>query len=78
MLHHRILWLAAGGIALILLLFVWAWPFGGYDGTSVTGGVALTLGVIVALALGIGLIAVILHGRRSRRDEAVRRATHRD
>lgn len=75
MLRHRIPWLAIGVVVLILVLLGWAWPFVGHDGTSETGGVAVTLGVIVALALGIGLIAIILYGRRSRRDEAVRRAS---
>jgi hypothetical protein len=36
--QHRILWPVVGGVVLILALFGLIWAFGGYDGTSSTGG----------------------------------------
>jgi hypothetical protein len=73
--QHRILWPVVGGVVLILALFGLIWAFGGYDGTSSTGGMGAALGIIAPIALGIGLMALIFYGRRSRRDEKVHRTT---
>jgi drug/metabolite transporter (DMT)-like permease len=76
MLHRPSRLAIAGALALVLLGTFWA--FGGYNGMSLAGGMAVTLGVAAAAALGIGLMSVILEGRRSRRDEAVRRSPPAD
>jgi hypothetical protein len=62
-------------VGLILILLGSMWVLGSFEGMSLSAGWAVTLGVGAAMALGIGLMAVILFGRRSRRDEAVHRAT---
>ena len=67
---------AAGGV-LVLVLLGAIWAFGGYDGLGVVGGLALTLGIVVAVTLGVSLMMIILRGHRSRRDEAVHRKTGR-
>lgn len=66
---------AAALLALVLIAATWA--FGGYDGLGVAGGLGVTFGILVVAAVGAVLMAVILRGRRSRRDEAVRRMTGR-
>lgn len=65
----------AGVLVLVLLGAVWA--FGGFDGLSVAGGLAVVLGIVVVAALGTALMTVVMRGRRSRRDEAVHRRTGR-
>lgn len=70
----RILWPVIGCVG-ILIGAVWA--FGGPDGLSSVGGMGLTLGIVATLVVGVGLMAVILYGRRSRRDRMVdRRSRH--
>ena len=78
MMQHRFFWPVIACVGLILVLLGSVWVLGGYEGMSFTAGWALTLGVGAAMALGIGFMAVIFYGRRSRRDEAVRRATGDD
>ena len=41
-----------------------------------TAGWAVALGVVATLAVGIGLMAIIFQGRRSRRDRLVDRNQH--
>ncbi|PWC52418.1 hypothetical protein [Azospirillum sp. TSO22-1] len=69
----RILWPVIGCIA-VLLAAVWA--FGG--GMSPVGGMGLALGIVGTLVVGVGLMAIILYGRRSRRDRMVDRGVRRD
>lgn len=69
----RILWPVVA-CAAVLLASIWA--FGG--GLSSVGGMGLTLGIAGTLVVGIGLMAVILYGRRSRRDRMVDRGARRD
>jgi hypothetical protein len=79
--QNRILWPAIACIGLILVLLGSTWALGGYDEMSSASSVTLTLltlGVIVPIAVGIGFVALIIYGRRSRRDEAVHRATRND
>ena len=72
--HHRFFWPAIVCIALILVLIGMTWALGGYQGTGVGGGVTLMLGIAVPVVVVVGILAIILYGRRSRRDEAVHRA----
>jgi hypothetical protein len=65
----------AGVLVLVLLGAVWA--FGGFDGLSVAGGLAVVFGIVVVAALGTVLMTVVMRGRRSRRDEVVHRRTGR-
>jgi hypothetical protein len=76
--RYRILGPVIVCVGLLLVLLGSIWALGGYDELGVTTGWALTLGVGATMAVGIGFIAVILYGRRSRRDEAVHRATGDD
>ena len=73
--QHRVLWPAIGGGGLALVTLGSIWALGGYDGASFA---ALTLGIIAPIAVGIGFVALIFYGRRSRRDEAVDRTAHND
>ncbi|HYG87473.1 MAG TPA: hypothetical protein VD978_14535 [Azospirillum sp.] len=73
--QHQLLWPVIG-CAIILVGTIWA--FGGYDELSTAGGIGLTWGIVATLMVGIGLMAVILYGRRSRRDRVVDRATRHD
>jgi hypothetical protein len=73
--QSRLLWPIIGcGVIMFGLILA----FGGYDGLSSIGGMGLMLGVIATLAVGVGLMAVILYGRRSRRDRTVDRGIRHD
>lgn len=65
----------AGALTLVLLAATWI--FGGYDGLSTAGGLAVTFGIAVVATLGVVLMTIVRRGRRSRRDEAVHRQTGR-
>jgi hypothetical protein len=61
--------LSSGAAILLLLLATWA--FGGFEGLSAVGVFSLLIGVIVAVAGGVGLMALVFYSDRSERDEAV-------
>jgi len=69
--QHRNPWLAIGGIGAILVLLGSVWVLSGSQEVSATG---LVLGVTIPIAVGVGFAALIIRGRRSRRDEQVHRA----
>ena len=71
--ERRFVWPAVCCLGLALVAIGLVWAFGDYAGISLTAGWAVALGVAATMALGLGLMAVIFHGRRSRRDQAVDR-----
>jgi hypothetical protein len=72
--QSRFLWPVVVCVGLVLLALVWA--FGDREGLDQTAGWAVALGVVATLAVGIGLMAIIFQGRRSRRDRLVDRNQH--
>jgi len=72
--QSRFLWPVVVCVGLVLLALVWA--FGDREGLNQTAGWAVALGVAATLAVGIGLMAIIFQGRRSRRDRLVDRNQH--
>jgi hypothetical protein len=67
-------WIAriiAATVGVIVVLLVFTWLLGGFAGMTARGDVALTLGVIVAVGLGIGLMTLVFYSSRTERDEAV-------
>jgi hypothetical protein len=72
--QSRFLWPVVVCVGLVLLALVWA--FGNREGLDQTAGWAVALGVAATLAVGIGLMAIIFQGRRSRRDRLVDRNQH--
>ena len=69
-------WVAvAGAVAVVILLIVvitQVWAGLGDSGMSTGGWVALVLGVLATLALGIGLMALVFISSRRGYDEAGR------
>ena len=57
----------AGAIGAVLAL---AWVFGGFDteGISTNGIVAMVLGTIFTVLVGVGLMALIVYSNRSGQD----------
>ena len=53
------------GALVVVLGLVWA--FGGFDnlGLDASGVIALSLGIIFTVALGVGLMAAVFYGERS-------------
>jgi formate/nitrite transporter FocA (FNT family) len=75
--RHRIF--SALFIAILaLVLLGLASAFGVYDQVGMAAGLAITLGIILVVAVGSSLMTVIRYGRRSRRDEAVHRTARDD
>jgi hypothetical protein len=58
----------SGAIAAVLAL---AWMFGGFDteGVSMNGIVAMVLGTIFTVLVGVGLMALIVYSNRSGQDD---------
>ena len=67
------LWFALACVAGVALLMAMFWVLGGFEDMAVSGhGVAALIGtVILVLAVGIGLMALVFYSNRSGRDEAV-------
>jgi hypothetical protein len=74
--QSRFLWPAIVCVGLVLLALVWM--LNDREGLDPTAGWAVTLGVLGTLAVGIGLMAIIFQGRRSRRDRLVDRQQHHE
>jgi hypothetical protein len=74
--QSRFLWPAIVCVGLVLLALVWM--LNDREGLDQTAGWAVTLGVLGTLAVGIGLMAIIFQGRRSRRDRLVDRKQHHE
>ena len=65
-------WLAriiAGTAALILLLIIFAWLFGGFAGLTERGDIALMLGIIATVGLSIGLMTLVFYSSRVGQDD---------
>lgn len=74
--ERRFVWPAVCCLGLAFAAIGLVWAFGDYAGVSFKAGWAVALAVAATMALGMGLMAVIVHGRRSRRDQAVDRTAH--
>ena len=55
----------AGTIGLVLLTVLGTYVFGGFEGLSGGGAMALILGVTMSYALGVGLMVALFHSSRS-------------
>lgn len=60
----------AGTVMLAALTVIGTYVFGGFEGLSSGGVMALILGVTLSYALGVGLMAAIFHSSRSYDDTA--------
>jgi hypothetical protein len=76
--QQAIVRIAAGGAGVIVVLLALTWLFGGFSEMGGAGVAALTLGIILTVALGIGLMALLFYSSRSERDEAVHHAVRED
>jgi hypothetical protein len=56
-------------VALLIVVSVYNWQYVGDSGIGVNGWIALALGIVVTLALGIGLMALIFISNRRGYDE---------
>jgi uncharacterized membrane protein YqjE len=74
--QRRFLWPVIACVGLVLLALIWV--LSDREGLDQTAGWAVTWGVLAILAVGVGLMAVIFHGRRSRRDQSVDRTRHHE
>ena len=61
--------LAIAVLAIVIAVIASAWSGLGYTGMSAGGWAALVLGVVVTLALGIGLMALVFISNRRGFDE---------
>lgn len=61
--------IAALIVAIVVVISVGNWNFIGNSGIDLNGWIALTLGVIVTLAVGIGLMALVFISNRRGYDE---------
>ena len=75
--RHRIFSVLIAAVLVLVLLGIVS-AFGIYDRVGAAADVAITLGVIVVVAIGGSLMSIIYYGRRSRRDDAVRRTAPDD
>lgn len=60
----------AGTILIDVLTLVGTYVFGGFEGLSTGGAMALILGVTFSYALGVGLMAAIFYSSRSYDEQA--------
>ena len=65
--------LAAAAVLVVALVVAELWSGIGDSEISLAGALALIFGVVVALALGIGLMALVFFSSRRGYDEAARR-----
>ena len=65
--------------AIVLGIAVW-WTFSGFDGSGmdIHGWIALGLGVVLSLALGIGLMMLVFYSQRHGYDDRVEIDTETD
>ena len=64
---------AAVGVLAVVLVIASLWSGIGGSEISLAGWIAMGLGVVVALALGIGLMSLVFLSNRRGYDEAARR-----
>jgi hypothetical protein len=68
----RIIWAMAGAaiaLAIVVALAAMNWNSVGNSGISLNGWIALTLGVLVTLAVGVGLMSLVFISSRGGYDE---------
>ena len=65
--------LAAASIIAVVVVVAELWDVLGDSEISLAGGLAMIFGVVVALALGIGLMALVFLSSRRGYDEAAKR-----
>jgi hypothetical protein len=65
--------LAAGAVLAVALTIAWLWSDIGESEINLAGALAMIFGVVVALALGIGLMSLVFISSRRGYDEAARR-----
>lgn len=61
---------AAGTALLAVLTILGAYAFGGFEGLTSGGVIALILGVTLSYALGVGLMVAVFHSSRFYDDSA--------
>ena len=68
---RRIVGFSAACLGFIALGLLIVWAMGGFAGGDLGGHgrVALTLGIVLTSAVGVGLMALVFHSARSGRDE---------
>jgi hypothetical protein len=67
-----LVWGALGGLLLVCLIAtVVAWTYNGLPHISMHGWIALTLGTVLSLAVGFGLMALVFHSARSGHDDDI-------
>jgi hypothetical protein len=59
-----------GGAVALILLFFGLFGFRSL-GLSLNGAIALTLGIVLTVGLGVGLMALVFYSDRSGRDDTV-------
>jgi hypothetical protein len=76
---RHILGFSAGCVGFIALVLLLIWAMGGFAGgeMSVSGWVALALGIVLTCALAITLMALVFHSARSGRDESAGGGGHK-
>jgi hypothetical protein len=65
--------LAAGAVLAVALTIAWLWSDIGESEINLAGALAMIFGVVVSLALGIGLMSLVFISSRRGYDEAARR-----
>jgi hypothetical protein len=71
---------AASCVGLLAFVYLALWAFNGFEGVGLDwpGTIALTLGTVLAAALGVGLMGLIFYSDRSERDRAAGGYDRRD
>lgn len=68
----KALFLAFMGVFLVVAVWWAAWVWGSMDAElSADGNIALTLGIVVSLIVGVGLMVLLFYSARSGHDEQV-------
>ena len=67
--------IVAGAFAITVLLLLAAWAAGAFVGLSGHGTAALTIGIVLSMALGIGLMVAMFASSRSGHDDNVSELT---
>jgi hypothetical protein len=63
-------------VGMIAFVYLAVWAFNGFNGLGLDldGAIALTLGTVLAAALGVGLMSLVFYSDRSGQDDAARDA----
>lgn len=76
---RRIVSFSAGCLGFIALVLLVIWIMGGFEGANLGmhGWIAISLGMAVTSALGVGLMALVFHSDRSGQDESAGGGRHK-